>query len=76
MNRNHLKYMMLGGIGVFAVTLAFGLQLQTALLAALVLACPLMMMLMMSGGGEHSASRDADQDPEPRRDVGPRADAP
>jgi len=74
MNRNHLKYMFLGGIGVFAVTLAFGLPLQSALLVAFVLACPLMMMLMMSGG-EHSASRDADQDSEPRRDVGPRADA-
>lgn len=82
MNRDHLKYMLLGGIGVFAVTSAFGLQLQTALLVAFVLACPLMMMLMMlmmsggSGGAEHGASRDTDQNLEPQLHVGPRADVP
>ena len=47
MNGNHMKYMLFGGIGLLAVALALGIQLQTALLVAFVLACPLMMMAMM-----------------------------
>jgi len=63
MHSNHLKYMLLGGIGVFAVAVGVGIPLQSALLVAFVLACPLMMMLMMSGGGQHSQS----SRPEPGR---------
>jgi len=47
MNGNHMKYMLFGGIGLLVVALALGIQLQTALLVAFVLACPLMMMAMM-----------------------------
>lgn len=71
MSGSHMKYMLLGGIGLFVVALALGVQVQTALLVAFVLACPLMMMGMMGmmnsdgahaghrGHGGHGASGDA-----------------
>ena len=53
MNGNHLKYMLLGGAGVFGDLLLLGVPLTSALLFAVVLACPLM-MLTMGGHGGHS----------------------
>lgn len=55
---NHLKYMLLGGAALFGVLLAVGVPLQSALLFAVVLACPLMMVFMMGGHGGHGASSD------------------
>lgn len=49
---SHMKYMLLGGAGLFGVLLLFGVPLQNAVLLAAVLACPLMMVFMM--GGDHS----------------------
>ena len=58
MNDNHLKYMLLGGAGIFGLLLAFGVPLQSALLFALVMACPLMMVFMMGGHGGHGMDSD------------------
>jgi hypothetical protein len=49
---SHMKYMLLGGVGLFGVLLLFGVPLQSALLLAALLACPLMMVFML--GGDHS----------------------
>lgn len=83
MNGNHMKYMLFGGIGLLAVALALGIQLQTALLVAFVLACPLMMMAMMgmaNSDGAHAghgamghASRATVTDPVCGMDVDPAA---
>lgn len=65
MNGNHLKYLLLGGAGIFGALLVVGAPLSSALLAAVLLACPLMMVFMMGGGqggqgghGGHGASND------------------
>ena len=59
MNGNHLKYMLLGGAGLFGVLLVVGVPVTSALLFAVLLACPLMMVFMMgSGHGGHGASND------------------
>ena len=50
MNGNHLKYMLLGGAGLFGVLLVVGVPLTSALLFAVVLACPLMMFTMGGRG--------------------------
>lgn len=55
MNGSHCKYMLLGGAALFGVLLAVGVPLQSALLFAVVLACPLMMVFMMGGHGGHGA---------------------
>lgn len=55
---NHLKYMLLGGGALFGVLLVVGVPLQSALLFAVLLACPLMMVSMMGGHGGHGASSD------------------
>lgn len=47
---SHLKYMLLGGAGLFGVMVLLGLPLQSALFLAIALACPLMMVFMMGGG--------------------------
>ena len=60
MNNNHIKYMLLGGAGVFGVLLLVGIPLTSALLFAVVLACPLMMLTMgghTGHGGHDSSSR-------------------
>ena len=57
MNGNHMRYMLFGGVGLLALALALGLRLQTALLVAFVLACPLMMMGMMNSDGAHGGHR-------------------
>lgn len=58
MNGNHLKYMLLGGAGVFGVLLLVGVPLSSALLYAVLLACPLMMFTMGGHGGHGGAGRD------------------
>lgn len=82
MNGNHLKYMLLGGAGLFGVLLAFGLPLQSAVLLAILLACPLMML--GGGHGGHGAGHSSDQKPDqnptqssaPRTGAGASADTP
>lgn len=64
MNGNHLKYMLLGGAGLFGILLLVGVPLTSALLYAVLLACPLMMLTMgghsgHSGAGHDHASRPA-----------------
>ena len=58
MNGNHLKYMLLGGAGLFGVLLLAGVPLTSALLYAALLACPLMMITMGGHGGHGSAGSD------------------
>ena len=70
MNDNHLKYMLLGGAGVFGVLLLVGVPLTSALLYAVLLACPLMMLTMGGHGGHGGAghdpsSRSSDEPDEP-----------
>lgn len=62
---SHLKYMLLGGAGLFGVLLLFGLRLQSALILAVALACLLMMVFMM--GGSHSGHT-MDQAPRDHQD--------
>lgn len=60
---SHMKYMLLGGAGLFGVLLVAGVPLQSAVLYAVVLACPLMMVFMMGGGhGGHSTKPDHDDE--------------
>jgi hypothetical protein len=71
MHGNHMKHMLIGGAGLLAVLLAFGVPLSTALPYAIFLACPLMMLMMlrsMGGGGGHGGGghdHDSDQTPGP-----------
>ena len=58
MNDNHLRYMLVGGAGVFGVLLLVGVPLSSALLYAVLLACPLMMLTMGGHGGHGSAGHD------------------
>lgn len=58
MNGNHLKYMLLGGAGVFGVLLLVGVPLSSALLYAVLLACPLMMVTMGGHGGHGGAGHE------------------
>jgi len=75
MNRNHLKYMLLAGAGLFAVLLVTGTPLGSALLLALVLACPLMMLFMMSGDHSgHGSGHDHGETPGPRDDTAEHTD--
>ncbi len=60
---SHIKYMLFGGVGLFAVALLFGVPLQSALFFGILLACPLMMIFMMRGHGEGS---DHGQAPDPK----------
>lgn len=63
MNGNHLKHMLLGGAGVFGILMLVGVPLTSALLYAVVLACPLMMLTM----GGHGGHGDVGHDPSSRR---------
>ena len=58
MNGNHMKYMLLGGAGVFGLLLLVGVPLTGALLYSAVLACPLMMFTMGRHGGQGGAGND------------------
>ena len=58
MNGNHLKYMLLGGAGVFGVLLLVGVPVSSALLYAALLACPLMMFTMGGHDGHGGAGHD------------------
>lgn len=59
----HTKYVLLGAAGLLGVLLVVGVPLQSAVLLAAVLACPLMMVFMMSGGhGSHGARHDQTRD--------------
>jgi len=64
-NGNHLKYMLLGGAGVFGVLLVVGVPPTSALLYAALLACPLMMFTMgghgHGGAGHDHTSRRSDE---------------
>ena len=63
MNGSHLKYMLLGGAGVFGILLLLGVPVSSALLFAVVLACPLMMLTMggHGGAGHDDTSRPSNQ---------------
>ncbi len=63
MNGNHTKYLLLGAAGLFGVLLLVGLPLTSALLLAVVLACPLMMVFMMGSGHGGHAGHGASNDP-------------
>jgi hypothetical protein len=71
MHGNHMKHMLIGGAGLLAVLLAFGVPLSSALPYAVFLACPLMMLMMMrsmGGGGGHGGGghdHGGDQTPGP-----------
>lgn len=67
MNGNHLKYMLLVGAGAFGVLLLVGVPLTSALLLAVVLACPLMMFTMMFTMGGHDGHGGAGHDHTSRR---------
>lgn len=63
--KNHLKHMVIAGVGVFALLLIFGVDVGKALPWAALLACPLMMVAMMwtmnrgqGGHGGHGNARD------------------
>jgi hypothetical protein len=58
MNGDHIKYMLLGGAGLFGVLLLIGVPLTNALWFAAVLACPLMMLTMGGHGGHGGAGHD------------------
>lgn len=60
---SHMKYMILGGAGLFAVALLVGVPLQSALIVGILLACPLMMVFMMGG---HGGGHDHGQTPDPK----------
>ncbi|MEO6605130.1 MAG: DUF2933 domain-containing protein [Aeromicrobium sp.] len=60
---SHIKYMLFGGAGLFAVALLFGAPLQSALYLGILLACPLMMIFMMGG---HGAGHEHGQTPDPK----------
>ena len=53
--KSHLKYMVLGGGGLFVLLLAFGVAPQSAVFLAIALACPLMMVFMMGGHSGHDS---------------------
>ena len=50
MNVKHVKLMLLAGVALFGLLLITGASVGSALLLAMVLACPLMMLFMMGGG--------------------------
>lgn len=58
MNGNHLKHMLTAGAGVLGVMLLIGVPLTSALLYAILLACPLMMVTMGGHGGHGGAGHD------------------
>lgn len=59
---SHLKYMVLGGGGLFIVLLVLGVAPQSAIFIAIALACPLMMVFMMGGHAGHDAGHGTGHD--------------
>jgi hypothetical protein len=84
MHGNHMKHMFIGGVGLLAVLLAFGVPLSSALPYAVFLACSLMMVMMMvmvlrspgGGGGHGGGGHDHDADQTPGPGSGQRIEAP
>lgn len=84
MHGNHMKHMLIGGAGLLAVLLVFGVPLSSALLYAVFLACPLMMFMMMfmmmrspdGGGGRGGGEQDHGADQTPGPVPGQRIEAP
>jgi hypothetical protein len=56
---SHLKYLLLGGAGLFGILVLLGYPAQSAVFLAIALACPLMMMFTMGGGHGSTHSEDA-----------------
>lgn len=54
MEGKHLKYTLLGAAGLLAVLVLAGVPLESAVVAALALSCPLMMLVMVGGHGGHA----------------------
>jgi ribose/xylose/arabinose/galactoside ABC-type transport system permease subunit len=71
---SHLKYMLLGGAGLFGVLVLLGLPASSAVFLAIALACPLMMVFMMGGhqGTAHGSNERADRVEHPHADSPPR----
>jgi hypothetical protein len=71
---SHLKFMLLGGAGLFGVLVLLGLPAQSAVFLAIALACPLMMVFMMSGhqGMDHGGNERNDRVGHPQSDSPPR----
>jgi hypothetical protein len=84
MHGNHMKHMLIGGAGLLAVLLAFGVPLSSALPYAVFIACPLMMFMMMfmmmrspgGGGGRGGGEQDHGSDQTPGPVPGQRIEAP
>jgi Protein of unknown function (DUF2933) len=80
MHGNHMKHMLIGGAGLLAVLLAFGVPLSSALPYAVFLACPLMMLMMMrsmgGGGGHGGGGHDHGPDQSPVPEPGEHIEAP
>lgn len=74
----HLKYMLIGGAGIFGVLVLLGLDARSAVLLAIALACPLMMVLMMGGrqGMGHGSRARTDMGKHPHTDVPQRGSHP
>lgn len=60
---SHLKYMLLGGAGIFGVLFLLGLPALSAVFLAIALSCPLMMIFMMRGheGMDHNSNDEPDR---------------
>jgi hypothetical protein len=58
MTRNHLTYLLFGGAVLLGAVVLFDVPLQSALLVAVLLACPVMMLFMMGGHVGHGAGDD------------------
>lgn len=54
MGGKHLKYTLLGAAALLAVLVLAGVPLESAVVTALALSCPLMMLFMMGGHGGHA----------------------
>ena len=80
MHGNHMKHMLIGGAGLLAVLLTFGVPLSSALPYAVFLACPLMMLMMMrsmgGGGGHGGGGHDHGPDQSPVPEPGEHIEAP
>jgi uncharacterized membrane protein len=74
---SHLKFMLLGGAGLFGALVLLGLPAQSAVFLAIALACPLMMVFMMSGhqSMDHNGNERDERVDHPQSDA-PSSDSP